>query len=54
LSEGSLFRRIDSWVFGKNIPGKKYSTVFFFAGLGPYRKIVKEILEDDLRGFKRS
>ena len=53
LSSKSLFRRIDSWIFGKNVPGKKASTMFFFGGLGPYRKIVKEILDDDLRGFKR-
>ncbi|CZR69687.1 related to flavoprotein involved in K+ transport [Phialocephala subalpina] len=53
LSSKSLFRRIDSWIFGKNVPGKKATTMFFFAGLGPYRKTVKEILDDDLRGFKR-
>jgi hypothetical protein len=53
LSSKSLFRRVDSWIFGKNVPGKKGTTMFFFAGLGPYRRTVKEILDDDLRGFKR-
>ncbi|TKA38332.1 hypothetical protein B0A49_13965, partial [Cryomyces minteri] len=38
LSSKSLFRRIDSWIFGKNVPGKKATTMFYFAGLGPYRK----------------
>ncbi|KAH6683417.1 hypothetical protein B0J14DRAFT_466983 [Halenospora varia] len=53
MSSKSLFRRIDSWIFGKNVPGKKATTMFFFGGLGPYRKIVQERLGDDLKGFKR-
>lgn len=53
VSSNSLFRRVDSWVFGANVPGKKPVVVFWFGGLGPYRKRVQEILDDDLRGFKR-
>jgi len=52
LSSKSLFRRVDSWIFGSNVPGKKTTSMFWFGGLGPYRKTVKEILDDDLRGFK--
>lgn len=54
LSSKSLFRRIDSWIFGANVPGKTQTTMFYFAGLGPYRKTVKEIFEDNYRGFKFS
>lgn len=54
LSSQSLFRRVDSsWIFGANVPGKKTGTMFWLGGLGPYREKVQEILDDDLRGFKR-
>ncbi|KAI1371671.1 hypothetical protein F4677DRAFT_434804 [Hypoxylon crocopeplum] len=54
LSSKSLFRRIESsWIFGANVAGKKPVTMFYFGGLGPYRKQVQEILDDDMRGFKR-
>ncbi|KAH8656264.1 hypothetical protein BGZ61DRAFT_372633 [Ilyonectria robusta] len=53
LSSRSLFRRIESsWIFGANVPGKKAVTMFWFGGLGAYRKKVQEILNDDMRGFK--
>ncbi|EKD13266.1 uncharacterized protein L3040_007343 [Drepanopeziza brunnea f. sp. 'multigermtubi'] len=54
ISADSLFRRVDSWIFGKNIPGKKAATVFYFGGLGAYRKEVRDRIEDDLRGFRVS
>lgn len=53
MSSKSLFRRVDSWIFGSNVEGKKTTSVFWFGGLGPYRKTVQKILEDDLKGFKR-
>lgn len=54
LSSTSLFRRIDSsWIFGANVPGKKSVTMFWFAGLGPYKEKVQELLDDDMKGFKR-
>ena len=54
LSSKSLFRRIEtSWIFGANVPGKKAVPMFFFGGLGPYKKKVQGIYDDDLRGFKR-
>ncbi|KAM0415794.1 hypothetical protein ACHAPT_013255 [Fusarium lateritium] len=54
LSSKSLFRRIEtSWIFGANVPGKKAVPMFWFGGLGPYRKTVKEIYDDELRGFKK-
>ena len=54
LSSKSLFRRIEiSWIFGTNVPGKKAVPMFWFGGLGPYRKKVQELLNDDLKGYRR-
>ncbi|KAL5351438.1 hypothetical protein ACLOAV_003297 [Pseudogymnoascus australis] len=53
MSSKSLFRKVDSWIFGANIQGKKTTSMFWFGGLGPYRKTVQKILEDDMKGFKR-
>jgi cyclohexanone monooxygenase len=50
-SAGSLFRQTDSWIFGSNVDGKKPSVLFFFAGMAPYRKILRELEVDGYRGF---
>ncbi|KAK2807955.1 hypothetical protein FQN50_005197 [Emmonsiellopsis sp. PD_5] len=52
LSQGSLFRETSSWIFGHNIEGKKVAARFYFGGLGGYNKILKEVVERGLRGFK--
>ncbi|KAL5315207.1 hypothetical protein ACEPPN_017858 [Leptodophora sp. 'Broadleaf-Isolate-01'] len=54
LSAASLFRKVDSWVFGKNIPGKKNAVMFYFGGLGPYRKEVAALVKDNMKGFRIS
>ncbi|KAH9207478.1 hypothetical protein DL95DRAFT_483118 [Leptodontidium sp. 2 PMI_412] len=54
LSAASLFRKIDSWVFEKNIPGKKNAVMFYFGGLGPYRKEVVALVKDHMKGFRIS
>ncbi|KAK0124157.1 hypothetical protein ONS95_009140 [Cadophora gregata] len=53
LSASSLFRKVDSWVFGKNIPGKKKAVMFYFGGLGPYIKEASGLVED-MKGFRIS
>ena len=35
-----MFGKVDSWIFGANIPGKKRSVLFYLGGLGEYRKIL--------------
>ena len=30
----TLFPKVDSWIFGANIPGKKKDVMFYLAGLG--------------------
>ena len=51
VSASSLFRRTDSWIFGANIKGKANVVMFYFAGLGAYRKELREIAADGWKGF---
>ncbi|NJP92609.1 NAD(P)/FAD-dependent oxidoreductase [Nonomuraea sp. FMUSA5-5] len=41
----TLFPKVDSWIFGANIPGKKNSVMFYFGGLGAYRARLREVAE---------
>lgn len=52
LSKDSLFRKSPSWIFGANVPGKKYSSLFFFGGLKDYRERLKKIVDGGYIGFK--
>lgn len=47
----TLFPKIDSWIFGANIPGKKHRTMFYFAGLRSYRQRLGEIAEAGYEGL---
>lgn len=51
ISANSLFRKTDSWIFGANVPGKKKSVLFYFGGLGNYRKVLDEVRQRGYRGF---
>ncbi|KAK3703467.1 hypothetical protein LTR37_014457 [Vermiconidia calcicola] len=53
LSAGSLFRKTDSWIFGSNVPGKKPAVMFYFGGLANYRKVLGEVTEGGLKGFRQ-
>ena len=52
LSAPSLFRKTDSWIFGANVNGKKKSVLFYFGGLKNYRDALKDLINNDYRGFK--
>jgi cyclohexanone monooxygenase len=52
LGDASLFKQTDSWIFGANIKGKTHTVMFFFGGLGDYRKRLGEIMSDGYKGFK--
>ncbi|GAB1729496.1 hypothetical protein NU195Hw_g4306t1 [Hortaea werneckii] len=54
ISQGSLFRKTDSWIFGANVPGKKHAVMFYFGGLAEYRRKLREIMKDGWRGFEIS
>lgn len=51
ISAGSLFRKTDSWIFGANVPGKKHSVLFYFAGLAAYRKELRDVADSGWKGF---
>jgi cation diffusion facilitator CzcD-associated flavoprotein CzcO len=40
VAAATVFGKVDSWIFGANIPGKKKSVLFYLGGLGEYRKIL--------------
>jgi cyclohexanone monooxygenase len=52
VAEGSLFKETTSWIFGNNISGKKVALRFYFGGLAKYYQTLKEVAEDEYRGFK--
>lgn len=51
ISQGSLFRKTDSWIFGANIPGKKHAVMFYFGGLAEYRRRLRDVQSRDWAGF---
>ncbi|KAJ4521799.1 hypothetical protein HRR73_002997 [Exophiala dermatitidis] len=52
LSDNSLFKKTNSWIFGANIPGKRHTVMFYFGGLAAYRKVLREVVDAGYRGFK--
>ncbi|MCA5892502.1 NAD(P)/FAD-dependent oxidoreductase [Isoptericola sp. NEAU-Y5] len=51
IAEATVFSRVDSWLFGANVPGKKPSVLFYLAGIAAYRGVLADVVADDLRGF---
>ena len=51
LAAGSLFSQVDSWIFGANIPGKKRTLVFYFGGVGQFRKEAADLIRKGYPGF---
>ncbi|WP_028646602.1 NAD(P)/FAD-dependent oxidoreductase [Nocardiopsis sp. CNT312] len=47
----SLFPKVDSWIFGANIPGRERRVLFYFAGLHSYRRRLREIAEAGYEGL---
>ncbi|KAI8167029.1 Cyclohexanone 1,2-monooxygenase [Colletotrichum sp. SAR 10_70] len=52
VSEGSLFKETNSWIFGANIPGKPVASRFWFGGLKSYREQVAKSFSDNLSDFR--
>lgn len=42
LATGSVFGRVDSWIFGANIPGKKPSVLFYLGGLSAMKDLLDQ------------
>ncbi|MEK8144954.1 hypothetical protein NKH18_35815 [Streptomyces sp. M10(2022)] len=51
LADYTLFSKVDSWIFGSNIPGKKKRVLFYFGGLLAYRQKLREVADADYDGF---
>ncbi|KIW33318.1 uncharacterized protein PV07_00176 [Cladophialophora immunda] len=52
VAEGSLFKETASWIFGQNVPGKKYALRFFFGGLKAFYEHVQRVIDNGYVGFK--
>ncbi|WP_120005593.1 flavin-containing monooxygenase [Nesterenkonia muleiensis] len=52
IANMTLFPKVDSWIFGANILGKKRSVMFYMGGLANYRAQLAEVKNDGFRGFE--
>lgn len=51
IAKDSLFAKVDSWIFGANIPGKTNTLMFYFGGIGGYRQQLHRVTSGDYQGF---
>lgn len=51
IANMTLFPKVDSWIFGANIPGKKNAVMFYMAGIGAYRQQLADVRSQGYRGF---
>lgn len=49
IANVTLFTKVDSWIFGANIPGKKPSVLFYLGGMANYIGILDDV---ERRGFE--
>lgn len=49
--EGTVFKLVNSWVFGTNMESKKPVVKFFFGGLKGYRDLTRKEVQDNFRSF---
>ncbi|CNE53776.1 Putative (cyclohexanone) monooxygenase [Mycobacterium tuberculosis] len=54
IADMTLFPKVDSWIFGANIPGKTRTVMFYIGGLANYRAQLAEVENDGFRGFEFS
>jgi cyclohexanone monooxygenase len=52
IADMTLFPKVDSWIFGANIPGKTQTVLFYMGGLANYRAQLAEVEDDGFRGFE--
>ncbi len=52
IANMTLFPKVDSWIFGANIPGKKNAVMFYMAGLSAYRQKLAEVAANGYDGFR--
>jgi cyclohexanone monooxygenase len=52
IADMTLFPKVDSWIFGANVPGKKKTVMFYIGGLANYRAQLGEVEQHGFRGFE--
>jgi hypothetical protein len=51
ISNGTLFPKVQSWIFGNNVEGKSTRSRFYLGGLGAYRGILADVANRGYQGF---
>lgn len=51
IAEMTLFSKVQSWIFGANIAGKKNTVYFYMAGLKEYRSVLANCKNHEYEGF---
>jgi cation diffusion facilitator CzcD-associated flavoprotein CzcO len=54
VADATLFPLADSWYVGANIPGKPRAFMPYVGGVGVYRRICEEVVDDGYAGFVMS
>lgn len=52
IGQATLFKRIPSWIFGDNIPGKSIAPRFHLLGLANYCSVIATLKANTFPGFK--
>jgi cyclohexanone monooxygenase len=52
LAHQTVFPKVDSWIFGANIPGKPQVVTFYMAGLAAYRGVLDEQTSNGYTAFE--
>jgi cyclohexanone monooxygenase len=52
IANMTVFTKVESWIFGANVPGKKPSVLFYLGGLGNYRAVLADVTDNGFRGFE--
>ncbi len=48
----SLFWKLDTWIFGANIPGKPRTVMFYLGGMQSYRAKIADMVQKGYAGLK--
>jgi cyclohexanone monooxygenase len=51
IANMTLFPKVESWIFGANIPGKKSTVMFYMAGISAYRQQLESVKTAGYEGF---
>ncbi len=52
IADMTLFPKVDSWIFGANVPGKTKTVMFYIGGLANYRAELAAVEAEGFRGFE--